>query len=443
MRRNHLYIVVLAFLAVRIAQADELALPADRWHSPFPDSGAAFSAGGDSVAFEDVLALVRARHPLFQETRVRTQAAIGLIRQARLRPNPELAFDVEQFSGGYDGFSQSELSASVNQRLELFGKRSARALVASADSSGTAWQNQTAVFVLYVEARIRFTSVLHAQQRLLLMRESEQLARELAQAAQERVSSGATLLADQLLGELAVSEALLDVQQSESELNIARRSLAALWGGSEQDVAAVGGSIWVPSRTPSVEAVDTLVSAALPVHSLTLESRRLGAQSEAEKKASRPDLTVGGGVKRIQADDVNTFLFGVSIPLPLFDRNQGAIASLDALRAATEERRRAEAWRVQSEARGLLERANQLTARYHMIDRALAPKYEETFETLRSAYQTGRLSYADLLESQRRLVALRLERNDLALSINATVADLERLTGVDGRTFMEGNGENR
>jgi cobalt-zinc-cadmium efflux system outer membrane protein len=425
-----------------IVKADDLAIPAGRWQAPFPDSGAAPLTVGDSLAFEQVLGIVRAHHPLFRETRVRFQAATALVRQARLRPNPDLAFDVEQFSGGYDGFSQAEMFASVSQRLELFGKRGARAAAARVGVSQAEWQNQTAVFALYVEARIRFASVLHAQQRLQLMRESEQLAGELAESARQRVTSGAALVADQLLGLLAVRQAHLDVQQAETELNIARRSLAALWGGSEQDVRAVRGSIWVPARTPSIEAADTLVSYALPLHSLTLESNRLRTQSLAERSAARPDLTVGGGVKRIEADNTNTFLFGVSFPLPLFNRNQGSITALEALQSATDEQRRAETWRVQAQVRGLLERANQLTVRYQVIDTALTPQYEETFETLRAAYQTGRLSYADLLESQRQLVALRLERNDLALEINETVAEFERLTGVDGRSFMEGNGDN-
>jgi len=38
-----------------------------------------------------------------------------------------------------------------------------------------------------------------------------------------------------------------------------------------------------------------------------------------------PDLTVSGGVRRLNENDDTAFVMGFSVPLPLFDRNQGAL----------------------------------------------------------------------------------------------------------------------
>jgi len=47
-------------------------------------------------------------------------------------------------------------------------------------------------------------------------------------------------------------------------------------------------------------------------------------ESIQELLANNPDVTVGGGVRRLEESDDSALVFGISIPFPVFDRNQGA-----------------------------------------------------------------------------------------------------------------------
>jgi cobalt-zinc-cadmium efflux system outer membrane protein len=49
----------------------------------------------------------------------------------------------------------------------------------------------------------------------------------------------------------------------------------------------------------------------------------------AEKAARIPDVEAAVGLKHFEGDGTDAMIFGVGMPLPLFDRNQGNMASAE------------------------------------------------------------------------------------------------------------------
>jgi len=60
------------------------------------------------------------------------------------------------------------------------------------------------------------------------------------------------------------------------------------------------------------------------------ESAILRAAQSLATVEARPTVTLSGGCKRLEVDNSNSFLFGVSFPLPFLNRNQGVQESLEA-----------------------------------------------------------------------------------------------------------------
>ena len=56
----------------------------------------------------------------------------------------------------------------------------------------------------------------------------------------------------------------------------------------------------------------------------------LGAEKDMVIKEARPAVTFSGGFKRLKIDQSKSLLFGVSLPIPIFNRNQGERQSLTA-----------------------------------------------------------------------------------------------------------------
>src|SRR5690349_6667635 len=75
-----------------------------------------------------LLAQARSSAPRLAEPDALVAQARGLAEQAAARPNPVLGVEVENFSGSgpYGGLGFAETTASLQQTLELGGKRAAR-----------------------------------------------------------------------------------------------------------------------------------------------------------------------------------------------------------------------------------------------------------------------------------------------------------------------------
>ncbi|HWR84255.1 MAG TPA: TolC family protein [Candidatus Deferrimicrobium sp.] len=401
-----------------------------QWHPPFPDTAASTSLQSDSLSLDQVLLQVAKSNATLTANRWRNLRFEELIRQARLRPNPELSFDAEQVAGNYPGFSQSELTVQASQTLELGGKRSAREKVAQTDFAIAELEGKLTAFEIFADTKERFFALLYAQHKVILKQQSHQLVTELAEAARFRVEQGAALVSEQLLGELTVKRAWLGVTTVRTELANARRDLIALWNGSLSDSIAVSDEFETPPTLPTVNHVRELARGNAESVRLRKELERSSTQLRLEQSNAKPDLSLSGGFKRLQGDRTNTLLFGVSLPLPLFNRNQGAVASLQA------QQREQEALTVSSdiaavaEAEQILTTLNQLVANHRTVEDVILPEYERVFASLKNAYSSGRLSYPDLLEGERNLNDTRFQLNDLKLDIQLEVIALERLVGL-------------
>ncbi|MGH7288113.1 MAG: TolC family protein, partial [Myxococcota bacterium] len=120
----------------------------------------------------------------------------------------------------------------------------------------------------------------------------------------------------------------------------------------------------------------------------------------------------------------------LSVPLPLFDRNQGALAAAESdLRRAQHERRAVEARLTAA----LETDWQELDARYVELGelrRTIVPQAREAFEGVRRGYAQGLFRNVDVLDAQRTLFELQLREIDALRAYHEARADLEQLTGT-------------
>ena len=391
-------------------------------------------APSDSVTFVDVLVRIKHSNPTLRAVSLRAAAAAAHVEQAHSRPNPSLVALAENVDGSYSGFEQSELSLWLSQEIELGGKRSSRVGLAQRMADEATRETSTQSFELYLEAKERFATVVHGEERVRLTRAAEAIVERVARAARERVQAGGTLTADAALAEAALARVRSANDASAAERARARANLAALWGeplGFEADVAR---SIAYPDAAPPIDSASAWARYSPAVEQARLAGASLRAHAAVERSLRVPNLTVEAGARRVEADDAATWLFGVSLPLPLWDRRAGAIraAHADADAADLEiERVRAA---VTSEIAGHIAAQRQLRERVRRIESELEPAVAAAAENMSTAYAIGRTSYSDLLEVQRALLELRQDANDVRLAIVQEIAAIERLSG---RTIEE------
>ena len=383
------------------------------------------------VTLRDALALALAHNPQLGIYPYDLRAADALILQAGLRPNPELSVEVEDVGGRGErrGFDAAQTTIGISQPVELGGKRAKRTRVASLDKELVQWDYRAARLDVMREATRAFIAVLAAQEGLALAERLLELSRQAQTAVAQRVKAGKDSPVDELRADVAFSESRIERQNAQKALTAARHTLAAVWGSRSPAFERVGGDFYQTSEPPPLAEMAAATANNPDLARWQTEEDRRRAALRLEKAHAVPDIAVGGAVRRYEQTDDGAFVFGLSLPLPLFNRNQGGI--LAATAELGKARRQYEAAQVRISA-ALSEAVSALAAAYDQVTilhNDVLPKAQRAFEAARQGYQQGKFDYLHLLDTQRTLFQTQAQYVSSTEAYHKALADVQRLTG--------------
>ncbi len=405
--------------------------PTARWQTPFDTTARGLTEPDSLITLGRVFDLVAQASPTLRGLVSKEEAARGELEQAGLWPNPELQTEFEEIGWDAPGLRESEITVSISQELELFGQRKARKSLARMGIKAAGLAARLEAFDLYLNVKARFFALAHAQEQVALADSSVRLASSTLDDVNIRVQKGAALHSESLLALLELNRGELTLVETQQDLVSAQMKLAALWAGDPEGITVMAGeepdydsiAANLPALAAGIDSCRSLL--VLRDQADLLKARRQTVVAEA-----RPSLTLTGGYKRLQAEGANSLLLGLALPLPFLDRNQGAIAGLEAeLQSLDFEQQRARSETFADISAGIT-RLNQLVYRHKLLDSMLVPTAIEAHAQLLQAYETGLVPYTSLLNAERSLIELRFEHNDLQLAIRQQIIALESITGV-------------
>ncbi len=321
----------------------------------------------------------------------------------------------------------------INQLFEIGGKRRSRKLSAQAGYEAARAQFLDAKRTLDLAVAKAYVAAAQAEENVRVLRQSAESLREEARIAEVRLRAGEISASDKSQIDIGAERFELDARAAESTSAQARVALEVLLG--------------VPRPEGKIElsqGLDTLVANAPPVPAnaepswrpdvLALEAAWRKSQADLRlQKANRiPDPTVLAQYEHEPPDTPNTLGFGVSFPLPLWNRNQGQIKAADAAREQARlayEKARAQAGADIATASLSYQEA---LKRWQSYRDSIRPKSEQVRKTVAYAYEKGGASLLDLLSTQRvdnevRLAAAQAQ-NDLLIAnaaLNAATTQIK------------------
>ncbi len=375
--------------------------------------------------FQALLKQAQASAPRLSLGTAETRVAEGLAVQAATRPNPTLGLVVENAAGTgpYKDFNSAETTLSIEQSLELGGKRAARTSAARADLAAAQARDALGQIDFARDLALAYASAEAAQQRLAIAEDGVDLAQADARAARLLVDNGreAQVRAVQAEAGLATARAELGAVQAEVETLLAR--LSALTGSSDTYVAVTGGLLNATPASPSSEPTFSPAIAAARAERDAAEHR-----IDVERSRRTPDVAISFGVRRLRSDDATAAVFGISAPLPLFDRNRGAVAAASANAQAAQARLAMAQAEQDGDRRAA---AAQVAAASHTLDasRQAEGAASEAYRLARMGYDAGRLPLSEVLAARRDLIAARGRTVDTKLARVKAFADLARAQG--------------
>ncbi|WP_158467791.1 TolC family protein [Pseudomonas putida] len=378
----------------------------------------------DSLSLPQALAAALERNPAMAAARQEIGIADGARRQAGLMPNPELSYEVEDTRR-----NTSTTTVTLSQPLELGGKRGARIEVASLGQNLARLRLEQQVNDLRAEVTQAFHAALRAEAGVELARQSLELTERGLRVVTGKVGAGKSSPVEATRAEVQLAEARLQLGRAEREQDVAWRQLAQVIGSP----VATFDQLLSPSLSPGLPPDPERLLARLEQ---TAELRHAAAQIEqneaelgSEKALRIPDLTVSLGSQYDRAERERVNVVGLSLPLPLFDRNQGNV--LAAARRADQARdlRNAVELRLRSETRSALKQWATAMDEVGTYDRTILPAARQAVDTATRGFEMGKFGFIEVLDAQRTLIGARGQYLAALAAASDARARVERVYG--------------
>lgn len=414
-----------------------------------PDRGAAVSAAQylsvtQGMTLDELVKLTLDRNKELVAARAQLRQAEARLVQARLRPNPTL--DVQYGSDApFANEGEREYSLIFSQPIELGGKRAKRARVARIFIEVTQAQIADTARQLKGQMRALFGEAMAAAARLDLLEQIGGLNERMARVMETRLRAGDASRLDSSLLLAETNRWAAQRIQAEAQLAGLLLQIKTLAGFAPEEPLTLRGSGAPPDLDFTQGAALQLAMQNRPdLHAARLREEMAGAAVDLVKAQVVPNLSVfalyAQGADVIEGlllpaeriVDRNRILgFGVTIPLPLSNRNQGGIAEAVA---------QAEQARAQREGLEQMIRRDVLLAyqRYEaarraldVLNRGVVAESRESFRIVKLAYDLGEMRLLDVVNQQRLFVEAQMSYAAAQKDYSAAIVELELAVGKE------------
>ncbi len=361
----------------------------------------------------------------------RAYALVGAARgnwlQAGLKPNPSVGYEGQQLGSG--GLAEQH-GVLFSQEISTGGKLRLNRAVAQGEivvaEQELAAQRQRVL----TDVRIAYYHVLVAQRQIDLADELIRVSGEGSQSVDALFRAREVGRVDVLQAQLENEQAQILLQDARNRYDAAWRNLAAILGNPAMPPQSVVGD---PSGSPKgIEFEETLariLSTSPEIGSAVAELERARRAIDRARVQPIPNVSFQGLVNW-QDNGIGGKADGgvaLSVPLPLFDRNQGAIIRAEREAAAAR-------YAVSQVELDLMSRLTPVYERYanarNQVSRyreTVLPAAEESLTLTQKMYQAGEANYLGLLTAQRTFAQTNRNYLDAVLQLRTAEAEIEGL----------------
>ncbi|WDY56132.1 TolC family protein [Pseudomonas sp. PSKL.D1] len=382
------------------------------------------ATAGQGLSLPEALSAALANNPELAAAGREIGIAEGDRRQAGLIPNPELSWEVEDTRR-----DTSTTTVTLSQPLELGGKRGARIDLAERGQAIAQLELERQRNGLRAEVVQAFHAALRAQTALELARQSQALTERGLQVVQGRVTAGQSSPVEATRAQVQLAQAQAEVRRANTQRTVAYQALARLTGSPLASFDQLQATDLSPGTAPSAEALLAKVEQTVEWRLAAARIEQGDAALGSEKSQRIPNLTVSVGSQYSREDRERVNVVGLSMPLPLFDRNQGNV--LAAARRADQARdlRNAVELRLRSETRSAVSQWHTAMQEVDAYDRTILPAAQQAVDTATRGFEMGKFAFLDVLDAQRTLIEARGLYLEALASATDARAQVERMYG--------------
>lgn len=405
---NMLFCTALVFPASMLLVGDEILLPANR------------------LEFQEAYQYVMENAMRLKGAEAQIGIREGEQLQARMYPNPNLNMTANEL-GGSSRWDENELSLGLSQLFLMGGKRKARVRVAEAAGCESRWDMEIMKCDLYTELLHAFINTAAAQERVNIAKDLEKIAERSLDCVMKKSAHGKATAIEAKKSEIALKMSRLSLRKLQAEFNKAKLELAGYWNSIDPHFDDVNYAIYQITPPPPFAELTVELENNPDLSKAHAEIAKAWEMIELEKAQRVPDVAVYVGIATEKFVQDPTLNIGVSIPLPIFDRNQGNIAR------ATHQYNEA----IFKE----LEIKNQLKTKLVVLYQEWVNVYKqavelqgtvttmatEVFELSQQSYELGNCEYLEILDTRTTMFNVKQQYLEAVESYHHKKAEMMRL----------------
>jgi cobalt-zinc-cadmium efflux system outer membrane protein len=400
-------------------------------------------ATAPELTIDDLVARAVSENPDLRASRAEVDAAVGRLRQAGLRPNPEL-----DLSGQKALSPDNNLNVTLRLPLDLNDRKGGRVAVAEQDLALKRTQLADRERRLRADVRMKAGELLAARRNLQIADELLDVNRRAFSVVGNRVREGAAPTIDENLQTVEVNRLDAGRQLLASRVEVTTLQLKLLAGMAPEASLTVRGDLTTSAPLlDRSEAVRRALASRPDLAAARVDLAMARAMIRKEHAEGRWDasvnvgymrqdfgfglngLTSSGQTRPIQ-DVFHYFGGGVTIMLPVRNRNQGNIAAAEAGAVAAERRLQFAQLTVQQEVETAFAQHEASARSLEIYGRGVRDVARRNLDVVRGSYELGRGSLLDVIAEQRRFIEVENGYTDALKQVYDAAVEIERAVGT-------------
>jgi len=349
------------------------------------------------------------------------------LEQSKVFENPNIEFET--------GFgNENEVSGMLTQSIILGGKRKHNIRLHELELNISQLELANIKNQVLSDAYEVFVEILHLQESQILQQKRIEISEELLDAVEKKVVAGKLSPAEKSRAIIQLFQENSSLRKIDNSLKIAWNNLLAFVGNSQKSFTAVVGEF----AEISDYSTNTIIGKSYEYQKTTLQIEIQNASIELEKSNRIPDIEIGAGVKQTDLPG-NSFQFGVSIPLSIFNRNKGnikrAITELDKSQFMLAEL----TIKLQTEIANIHTKLDELKFEITILKNDIIPEANSAYSIIKKGYLNGRFSYLDVVDAKEMWFQSQSQYLDELMEYHKQLLVLNQITGNTNHNLL---GEN-
>ena len=362
----------------------------------------------ESLTLDQALERAERLQPGLAEAKALVEAAEGRAQQAGLIPNPEGIARIEQAPFKGRTLGEAEYLAGIAQPVPLGGRLGKAREAEQLERDRRMKELDVKRRELRKRVQSAFATALYQDKAFQTQSELVAGAEKAAATVKARMDAGDALREDLARAEMELARAKVERQRASSLRERAMVALAGAIGDATLTVKSLEGSLDATFEIPALESLAAGLAQQPEMALADADIRARNARLDLAKAERVPDVRVELLYRRLEASKENTFDAGLSMPLPLFDRNQGRLREARAEVAAAEARSRSTrnelAFRLR-EAHAALTAA---LANSRALKTEILPRADTVLKSAEARYAAGDTGLGEVLPVRRDWAAVQL-----------------------------------